>query len=346
MRARILSGFFCNLLLCVPAAIPSQNGSNPLNTWTVTIVLPPRLMAGHPATLAVLGVDGKLAPGVTVNLSDGDKVMTDRTGRALFTAPATGDYLLASASGSAAATLIDPAEGTSEPSNVTLPTIVSVRDRFWICAGSLQGRADANTVQIGDNPALVLAASPECIVVLAGPHAKPGTTSLSLETPGVRWTASTTLVSLEFDAPNPALLPGQKGQLTVHARGSDEKLRIVVSNRTPGVLRFLQGDSRELVTSGGADNGVGIPVKAVTSGDFSFSARLLDSPSASVAARYLLAAETVAPGDLRGAAKSLAGELEHHPRDTERVRADVQRIIRKTIEGDFRTLLEAAQASL
>ena len=41
-----------------------------------------------------------------------------------------------------------------------------------------------------------------------------------------------------------------------------------MSNRTPGVLRFLQGDSREVITSGGADNGVGIPVKAVTSGDF------------------------------------------------------------------------------
>jgi hypothetical protein len=294
----------------------------------------------------VLGVDGKLAPGVTVDLSDGDKVTTDRTGRALFTAPATGDYLLARASGSAAATLIDPAAGTSEPSNVTLPAIVSVRDRFWICAGSLQGRADANTVQIDDNPALVLAASPECIVVLAGQHAKPGMASLSIETPGVRWTASTTLVSLEFEAPNPALLPGQKGRLKVDARGSNERLGIVVSNRTPGVLRFLQGDSREIVTSGSGDNGVEIPVKAVTSGDFSFSARLLDSPSAPVAERYLLAAETVAPGDLRGEAKSLASTLEHHPRDAERVRADVQRIIRETIEGDFRTLLEAAQDAL
>ena len=47
----------CVLLICAPAA-PAQ--STAATTWTVSIVLPPRLVAGQPATLAVLGVDGRL----------------------------------------------------------------------------------------------------------------------------------------------------------------------------------------------------------------------------------------------------------------------------------------------
>ena len=59
-----------------------------------------------PATLAVLGVDGRLASGVTVEIG-GDRVTTDETGRGYFTAPSTGQVLLAKASGSSAAALID-----------------------------------------------------------------------------------------------------------------------------------------------------------------------------------------------------------------------------------------------
>src|SRR5579863_1134030 len=70
----------------------AQIQSTPLTTWSVTIVLPPKLMAGHPATLAVLGVDGKLASGVKVDLGNEQSVTTDRTGRATFTVPASGDY--------------------------------------------------------------------------------------------------------------------------------------------------------------------------------------------------------------------------------------------------------------
>jgi len=46
----------------------AQAESSAYTTWSVAIVLPPRVMAGHPATLAVFGVDGKLAAGVTVTM--------------------------------------------------------------------------------------------------------------------------------------------------------------------------------------------------------------------------------------------------------------------------------------
>src|SRR5271155_5516356 len=81
--------------------------SNALTTWAVSIVLPPRLVAGKMATLAVLGVDGRLADGIAVDLGKGQHVKTDKTGRAFFSAPADVPVLIASAAGDSAAALID-----------------------------------------------------------------------------------------------------------------------------------------------------------------------------------------------------------------------------------------------
>ena len=51
------------------------------------LLLPRRIVSGERATLAVLDVNGRLTPGVTVNFSNGDRVTTDQTGRGLFVAP-------------------------------------------------------------------------------------------------------------------------------------------------------------------------------------------------------------------------------------------------------------------
>ena len=344
--ACVLVCVFCRTFFALVPSLHAQIQSTPLTTWTVTIVLPPKLMAGHPATLAVLGVDGKLASNVTVDLGKGQSVKTDRTGRAFFTVPATGDYLLAKASGASVAALIDAAVGASEPQGITLPPVVSVRDHFWICGGGLRGDADANSVRMNGQHALVLAASPECLVALPGPGTKPGPASLTVEAPGVQWSATTTLVALEFEPPTPALQPGRKGQLIVRVHGSSQKLGIVVQNTTPGVLRFQRGDGQEVVTGGGEENFVGVKVQAVTSGDFSFRAYLIPAPEIPEAERYLRAAVSFAPKDLQREIKSLADRLAHHPRDAEIVRIELQQIATQTMAGDFRTLLDAARAAL
>ncbi len=303
-------------------------------------------MAGHPATLAVLGVDGRLAAGVRVDLGDGLSVTTDRTGRALFTVPPSGDYLLAKASGASAAALIDPAAGASEPKTVSLPPVVSVRDRFWICGAGLNSEADANSVRINGKAAVVLAASPVCVVVLAEPNSATGPASILVQAPGVRWDAATTLVSLEFVAPSPALQPGQKGKLAVLVDGSTQPLRLAVEDRNPGVLRFDGGDVRRLTTSGGATNVAEIKVEAITSGDYSLSSRLMPAPNASTARRFLMAAESLAPEDSRRRISGLASRLERHPRATERVETSLDEIATRTMVGDLRTLLDAARDAL
>ena len=97
-------------LAATASAVPQDTSSK---TWAVTIVLPPKLVAGRPATLAVLGVDGRLAEGIVVDLGSHSgtdvRVKTDKTGRAAFLAPTDTAVLIAKASGAAAAALIDPA---------------------------------------------------------------------------------------------------------------------------------------------------------------------------------------------------------------------------------------------
>lgn len=349
VRNIIANAILALTLLWVALSTPTlalQADRSVSNTWMVTIVLPPELMAGHPATLGVLGVDGRLAAGVKVDLSNGLSVTTDRTGRALFTAPTSGEYLLARASGASAAALIDPAVGASEPKSVSLPPVVSVRDRFWICGAGLNGEADANTVRINDKVAVVLAASPVCVVVLAEPTSETGPASISVQAPGVHWNAATALVSLEFVAPNPALQPGQKGKLAVRAYGVSQKLRVAVEDRNPGVLRFERGDAQKLTTSGGMVNVAEIAVQAVTSGDYSVRVHLMPAPNVPAAERFLMAAMALAPENSRRQISKLASRLARDPGAAENVETALDQIATRTMAGDLQTLLNASREAL
>lgn len=341
------------LLLCVSkqAAFAGphapQAEAAPFRTSAVTIVLTPKLMAAHSATLAVFGVDGKLAPAISVALSDGESIATDRTGRAHFTAPASATFLLAQAEGATAVALIDPAAGASEPQSVTLPRFVSLRESFWLCGPGLQGDATADSITINSHPALVLAASPECLATIAPPAVSPGVATITVSAPGVHWTTSTTFVSLAFVPPHRALLPGQSGRLAVRVRGSAAKLSLIVENTSPDVLRFVRGDVLQVRTNGGANNSASVEVQASRSGNFSFRARIVPPPDPSIAARYLQAAAPVSPsrGQRRNVEK-LAQRLAHRPRNVDSERRDLARLLNQTVPGEFRTLLAAAYSAL
>jgi hypothetical protein len=333
----------CVLLTC-GFAVRAQ--STAATTWTVSIVLPPRLIAGQSATLAVLGVDGRLADGITVDVGKGQRVKTDKTGRAFFTAPADGAVFLATASGDAATALVDaPARGADEHA-VNVAPVVSQLDQFSVCGGGFRGDVDANHVSINGERAFVLASSPECIVVLANPRALPGPAKISIQTPGAQWSATTTLASLHFDPPLPPLMPEKRSKLALHVQGTDQALRVWVENQTPGVLRFLRGDRQQVLTSGGPQNSAEIEVQAIATGDFSFHGRILAAPDAGVARRYLTAAEAIAPKDLQRNVKSMADRLTHHPDDTQKVWRETEAILATTMAGDFRTMMESAAAAL
>src|SRR3984957_15062026 len=197
----------------IPARARAQ--SSPSTTWAVSIVLPPKLVAGKIATLAVLGVDGRLAEGITVTLGDTLRVTTDKTGRATFTTPSGAAVIIANGSGNSAAALVDAAEPANEKKPLIVSPVISLVDQFSVCGGHFLEQADANRVTLNDERAFVLAASPECLVVLANPRTLPGPTKVAIENSSGRWEANTTLVSLHFDPPIPALVPERKSKLSL-----------------------------------------------------------------------------------------------------------------------------------
>lgn len=342
----ILIAFISASWLVQPVTMRAQGLSS--TTWTVTIVLPPRVVAGRPATLAVLGVDGRLAPGVAVEVGS-DRVKTDGTGRASFTVPITGQILIARSSGTEAAALIDPSVEASDQPPLSVAPIVSLRGPFSICGSGFRGDADATHVRINGEPALVMAASPECLTLLPGAESTAGPAQISIVTavtPGGRWNLSTTLVSLESEFAQTGLTPGEKSPLKVRVRGSQQRLHIIVENQAPGVLRFFRGDVQELFTTGGPENVASLEVQATRSGDFSFDARLMPAPDEASARAYLEAAVPLATQDLQRGIGRLVKQLARHPRDFEDARRDLDGMLSNTIAGDIRTLLAAARTAL
>src|SRR5207249_679607 len=84
------------------------------------LLVPRRMVSGERATLAVLDVGGRLTPGATIHFSNGDKVTTEATGRALFVAPLTAGVLFASIEGrpGRVATTVLPAQQGSGAAHV------------------------------------------------------------------------------------------------------------------------------------------------------------------------------------------------------------------------------------
>ena len=157
--------------------------------------------------------------------------------------------------------------------------------------------------------------------------------AISVVAPGMQATVTATLVALEFDAPQPALLPGKKSRLDVLVRGSEQKLALVVENVTPGVLRFLRGDSQEVVTRGGPAKRRGTRRAGDQLGGL-FLSRAADSRAgcgdraAILAWRRRSSRAEDSRSDIRGYAKRMA----RHPRDV----ADRARASRRSVEADHR----------
>src|SRR5882762_8178883 len=137
------------------------------------LLLPRRIVSGERATLAVLDMNGRLTPGVTVNFSNADRLTTDATGRALFVAPLNPGVIFGSIAGRAgrvATTILSPSGAASTSIEISsVPRVASLTDRFEIFGKGFCGDADGNQVTIAGQPAIVLASSPTALVVLPPP---------------------------------------------------------------------------------------------------------------------------------------------------------------------------------
>src|SRR5712692_5432984 len=149
-----------------------------------TLLLPRRIVSGETATLAVLDANGRLTPGVTVNFSNGDHLVTNVTGRALFVAPMNPGVIYATIAPRPTrvyTTILAPSEAGSSSMQVSsVPRFASLTDRFELSGSGFCGEADANTLRVAGKPALVLASSPSALIALAPTDLEPGPAAIEI----------------------------------------------------------------------------------------------------------------------------------------------------------------------
>ena len=282
-----------SLILAAMFAAPSQAQTTPkarVSPAPRQIILPPIIVAGAQATLAVLDSQGRLLPNVPVELSGGQKLTTDGTGRAYFIATDMPGTMTAKISGRAifaASTVLvsqNPSgpPASSDPPEVgkvtSYPHVLSLRDRFTLAGSGFRGAADSNRVTLNGDPCLVLASSPISIVALPGPRVPVGDVKLAVSVAGVdAGQFPVSAVILEFSGPAEAANAGSTGNLIVRALGSTAPLVLEVRNGSPSVVQLEKGNVQRLKTSGGDENIATLEVKFVTGGNFSVSARLLSA---------------------------------------------------------------------
>ncbi len=349
-QARLVAWLGAVTLAALPAAGGARAQVVPRES-AGAIVLPRKLVAGKRATLALLDAEGRLKPRAVVEFTGGGRVTTDETGRATFTAPAEPGVLLAHLSGGAleaSTAVVAPPENAPDGVQVLeYPHVVSFHDRFAIDGWGFRGDAETDHVLLGDQPALVLAASPVSLVVLPGPKSVVGPTQLVIEVGGRSpGPVPLTLVSLEMVPPGKALAAGEKANLTVRVQGSAQRLVLEARNLTPDIVDLPRGNFARVTTRGGAENTATIEMVGLRTGDFSISVHLVPGaagmPDTEAARQQLLAARKLAPRKWRARVNRALRRLERNPQDYAKVRDDLEKMLAEKPSGEFAARLQAA----
>jgi len=324
-----------------------------------TIVLPQEMIAGLPATLAVLDSAGRVMPNVVVEISGGQKVTTDSTGRALFAAPNEPGMVTARIPGhevSASAPIVKrssaapPAASGDSGAAVRLlsvPHFISLHDRFAIGGAGFRVEAESNHVYLSGQPCLVLASSPVSLVALPGPHAPIGTIDLRVSVAGHDTPPkSVAMVLLELSGPAEAPPAGAQGKLSVRVHGTRERLAIEIRNSSPEIIQFLRGNVERVTTSGGEPNVAEIDTKFVASGDYIVTARLISTdgglPDLEAARQKLVAARALATGSWAARADRVIRRIDRDPQNVADIRAEIEQMLNDKPSGEFAFLLESA----
>lgn len=230
--------------------------------------------------MAVLDVNGRLTPGVTVAFSNGDRLTTDQSGRALLVAPLNPGVIFGAIEGRRGrvpTTIVAPTE--TELSLVELsavPRIASLSDRFDILGHGFCGDADANSVNIGGLPAIVLASSATSLVVLPPAELEPGLAPVKISCGKNSLPAfNMTFLELELHADSSAVSPGEHRVLTVTVRGTDAKIALEAKNLAPDIAELSGGTAVRHLSTGGRENAAHFEVVGRKKGGFLISIRLV-----------------------------------------------------------------------
>lgn len=353
--ARMTRMAVCLLMAACVAAMAQAPAAPAGQATAYSIVIPSKLAAGQSATLAVVDEAGKLAAGVSVEFGGGAEIVTDETGRATFTTPQEPGVLTARlADGVQATSTVLPPGGHPADELIldAVPTLVALGSRFTVSGYGFRGAADENIVTVGDQPAVVLAASPLELILAPHPEAQPGPAEFRIDTGGGKTVSfGTTVVRLEVTADKPQLAPKEKGKLTVRAHGTLQRVQVEARNLTPEIARLRDGVVQRVTTRGGGDNTATLQLQGRTAGEFAIAVRLLPpplgAPDTERALRSLIRAIAYAPNDdLRQRVLRQVHRLQAHPYDVPRVRNALEVILSENSSGDFGKHVEEAWKAL
>jgi hypothetical protein len=246
------------------------------------LLLPKRIVSGETATLAVLDVNGRLTPGVTVSFSNGDHLVTNATGRALFVAPLNPGVVYATLPAlptRVPTTVLTPAEVSWPLQISSAPRFASLADRFELSGRGFCGEADANTVRVAGKSALVLASSPVSLLALPPADLQPGPATVNVACAKRSSSSiSITFVELSLEADSSPLTPGEQRTVTVHVRGTGSKVGLEARNLAPEVADLAGGNPARISSTGGVDNLGRFQLVGRQHGTFLISIRLLPEP--------------------------------------------------------------------
>jgi hypothetical protein len=304
MSPHRVSQLLCLIVLANASAALAQQQPPPPGAARI-LLLPRKIVSGERATLAVLDLNGRLTPGVTVKFSNGDHFTTDQSGRALFVAPLNPGVIFGSIAGRPGhvpTQIISPAEalssvaknvspptssdpGSSEnvpPASMvagivtTAPRVASLSDRFDIAGHGFCGDADANTVNIGSHRALVLASSPTSLVILPPTELEPGPAPVEIACgKNTLPVFSVVFLGLELHADSSPLAPGEHRQITVSVAGSSTKISLEAKNLAPDIAELAGGTIVRRSSTGGSQNAAHFEVTGRRRGNFLISIRLV-----------------------------------------------------------------------
>ena len=270
-------------MVCALAASAFAQQPPPASAGRI-LLLPRYIVSGEHATLAVLDTNGRLTPGVMVKFSNGDRVTTDATGRALFVAPLNPGVISAGISGrpsrvnTTIVTATDPAPPSIQVSNA--PRIASLSDRFELSGHGFCGDADANHVTINGRPALVLASSPMTLLVLPPSELDSGTAAVEVACAKHESSSFTIrFIALSLEADSSPLAPGDHRTLTVRVRGTSLKVPLEAHNLAPEIAELTGGNPARVSSAGGANNVAHFELVGRQRGSFVVSIRLLPTPT-------------------------------------------------------------------
>jgi hypothetical protein len=243
------------------------------------LLVPRKMISGDRTTLAVLDVNGRLTPGVTIAFSNGDHVTTNATGRGVFVAPLTPGVLYATIQGrqGRVQTLVIAASAeASAPAVVQAPHFASLSDRFELQGHGFCGDADKNIVQVNGDPALVMAASSESLAILPPENLQPGPADVTVAcNKGPSSAARVIFLSLSLEADTSPMQPGQKRTLTVRVAGTRDRVTLEAHNLAPEIAELSGGNTTKAISSGGAENVATFPLTGKQHGNILVSIRLI-----------------------------------------------------------------------